>query len=227
MIAVNGIPSCMKHRGLAVNKGFTTSFLDLDGRMGSAAFESEKERMCNVKSRIFLSAAACLLALNFCATPTMQADTINVTYSLTGSGGGDPANPPLIGNATGSLSPLGSVVWLDMIYPNVATGASVGTFTMTFTDGDTLFGTTQYQGDFSKFPLVPFTQLLTVTGGTGEFLLYHGTLTGLEISNRLDGTFTSSGGGTLVTTPEPESLVLLGTGLASLLAYRKRALLFQ
>ena len=156
----------------------------------------------------------------------MQAATINVTYSLTGSGSGDPANPPLIGNATGSLSPLGNVTWVDMIFPNLATGAGDGTFKMTFTDGDTLFGTAHYQGDFSTFPIVPFTQLLTVTGGTGEFLLYHGTLTGLEISNQLDGSFTSTGSGTLVTTPEPESLVFLGTGLASLLAYRKRVLFF-
>ena len=83
---------------------------------------------------------------------------------------------------------------------------------MTFTDGDTLFGTLRYQGDFSSFPIVSFTQLLTVTGGTGALLLYHGTLTGLEISNQTNGTFTSSGGGTLDTVPEPESLVLLGTG---------------
>ena len=34
MIAVNGMPSCMKHRGLAVNKDFTTSFFDVDGFMG-------------------------------------------------------------------------------------------------------------------------------------------------------------------------------------------------
>jgi hypothetical protein len=114
-----------------------------------------------------------------------------------------------------------------MIFPDLATGAGDGTFTMTFTDGDTLFGTAHYQGDFSSFPIVPFTQLLTVTGGTGEFLLYRGTLTGVEISNQLDDSFTSSGGGTLTTTPEPESLILFGTVLASLLAYRKRAPLFQ
>jgi hypothetical protein len=180
-----------------------------------------------VNSRTLLSAAAFVLALSFCAAPIAQANIIDVTYSLSGSGGGDPLNPPLLGNATGTLTPLGSVIWSDMIFPDLFTGSGDGTFKMTLTDGDTLFGTLHVQGDFSSFPIVPFTQLLTVTGSTGEFLLYHGTLTGLEISNQLDGSFTSSGGGTLETTPEPESIVLFGTGLASLLAYRKRALLFR
>jgi hypothetical protein len=183
--------------------------------------------MCNVNSRNFLPVVACALALSFCGATAARAETINVTYSLSGSGGGDPLNPPLIGNATGSLLPLGSVIWSDMIFPDLSTGSGDGTFKMTFTDGDTLFGTLHVQGDFSTFPIVPFTQLLTVTGGTGELLQYHGILTGLEISNQLDGTFTSSGSGTLATTPEPDSLVLFGTGLASLLAYRNRALLFQ
>jgi hypothetical protein len=189
--------------------------------------ETEKERTCNVNSRTFLPIVAGALALSFCAAITAQAATIDVTYSLSGSSSGTAANPPLIGNATGSLSPLGSVVWLDMIFPNMATGGGDGTFKMTFTDGDTLFGTAHYVRGISTPAFGQITQLLTVTGGTGEFVQYYGTLTGLEISNRLDGSFTSSGGGTLDTAPEPESLVLLGTGLASLLAYRMRALLFH
>jgi hypothetical protein len=183
--------------------------------------------MYNVNLRTFLSTVAGALALSFCAAIPAQAATINVAYALSGSGTGDPLNPPLIGSATGSLLPLGSVTWSDQIFPNLATGAGDGTFTMTFTDGDTLFGTAHYQGDFSTFPIVPFTQLLTVTGGTGALLLYHGTLTGLEVSNQTNGMFTSSGAGTLETTPEPESVVLFGTGLLCLLAYQKRALLFR
>ena len=212
---------------LAVNKGFTTSFFDLDRRLSFDGAETERERTCTVNSRTFLPSVACALALSFCAAISAHAATINVTYAFSGSGVGDPLNPPLIGTATGSLLPLGSVTWSDQIFPDLVTGAGDGTFTMTFTDGDTLFGTAHYQGDFSTFPIVPFTQLLTVTGGTGALLLYHGTLTGLEISNQLDGSFTSSGGGTLETTPEPESVVLFGTGLLCLLAYQKRAILFQ
>jgi hypothetical protein len=175
-----------------------------------------------VNTRISLLAAACALALNFCAAPTMQASTITATYSLSGSAGGDPFNPPLIGNATGSFLPLGSVTWSDMIYPDLSTGSGDGTFLMTFADGDTLFGTAHYQGDFSTYPMVPFTQSLTITGGTGDLLYYRGTLSGIELSNQLDGTFTSSGSGTIQTTPEPGSFVLLGTGMMSMFAYRKR-----
>ena len=116
--------------------------------------------MCYVNSRNFLLAAACALALSFCTAITAQAEIINVTYSLTGSGGGDPLNPPLIGNATGSLLPLGNVTWSDQVFPDLVTGIGDGTFKMTFTDGDTLFGTLVYVPDFSQFPIVPITQLL-------------------------------------------------------------------
>jgi hypothetical protein len=106
--------------------------------------ETEKERTCKVNSRNLLSAATCVLALSFCAATTTHADIINVTYALSGSGIGDPLNPPLLGSATGSLLPLGNVTWSDIVFPNLATGAGDGTFTMTFMDGDTLFGTAHY-----------------------------------------------------------------------------------
>ena len=111
--------------------------------------------MCHVNIRNFLPTGAGALALSFCAAITAQAATINVTYALNGSGGGDPLNPPLIGNATGTLLPPGNVTWSDMIFPNLATGTGDGTFKMTFTDGDTLFGTAHYVPDFSFFPIAP------------------------------------------------------------------------
>ena len=183
--------------------------------------------MCNVTAKKFLPAMACALVLSLCGAITTHAGIINVMYSLSGSGGGDPLNPPLIGNATGTLSPLGSVTWSDQVFPDLAAGTGTGTFTMTFMDGDMLFGTLLYVPDFSQFPIAPIAQFLTVTGGTGALHDYHGTLTGVELSDQTNGTFTSSGSGTLDTVPEPESLVLLGTGLASLLAFRKRALVFH
>ena len=74
-----------------------------------------------------------------------------VTYSLSESGTGNPLNPQLVGSTTGSLLPFGSVTWCDMIFPDLSTGFGDGTFKMTFTDGDTLFGTLHVQGDFSSF----------------------------------------------------------------------------
>ena len=173
-------------------------------------------------SRTFLPATVCALALSFCAAITAQAATINVTYAYSGTASGDPMNPPLIGNGTGSVNPLGSMTWMDIITsPNLATGEADGTFTMTFSTGDMLVGTLHEQLDLSSAPIVPFTQILTVTSGTGAYRWYHGTLTGEGTVNLAGFTFSASGTGTLNTVPEPESVVLLGTGLACLLAYRK------
>src|SRR5438270_4228365 len=83
------------------------------------------ERMCDVNVRNFLS-VVCALALSFFTTATAHPDLINVTYSLSGAGGGDPLNPPLIGNATGTLLPLGSVTWSDMVFPDLAAGTGDG-----------------------------------------------------------------------------------------------------
>jgi hypothetical protein len=132
----------------------------------------------------------------------------------------------VIGNGTGSVDPLGSMTWKGVNFPNLATGNNDGTFTMTFSNGDALVGTLHEHDDFSSPPIVPFTQILNVTGGTGAFLWYHGTLTGGGTLNLAGPSFSTSGAGTLDTTPEPESVVLLGIGLACLLAYRKRAVLF-
>jgi hypothetical protein len=97
---------------------------------------------------------------------------------------------------------------------------SLQAFKMTFIDGDTLFGTLHEQGDFSTFPIVPFTQLLTVTGGTGALLLCHGTLTGILISNQNDATFTSSGAGRSRQLQSPGSVILFGAGLLCLFTKR-------
>ncbi len=175
---------------------------------------------------IFPAAGYALAVLGCCAAMTAHAATINVTYEFSGSGSGNPMNPPVIGNGTGSLDPLGNMTWQGINFPNLATGDNNGTFTMTFSNGDTLVGTLHEHDDFSSPPIVPFTQTLNVTGGTGAFLWYRGTLTGGGTLNLTGPSFSTSGAGTLETIPEPKSIALLVTGLVGFIAYRKRKLLF-
>ena len=165
-----------------------------------------------------------LAALCFCAASAAQAATINATYTVNGSGAGDPAQPPLIGSGSGLVTPvnlLGNMTWADVGFPDLTTGAVQGTFTMTFTGGDTLAGTFQEQLNFAAAPNPDFTQILTVTGGTGALRWYNGTLTGAGIVHLADGTFSVSGAGTLSTVPEPDSVASLLIGIM-LLALPKR-----
>jgi len=171
--------------------------------------------------RTVVKNAACVSFI-LCAVVTAPAATISVTYTYNVTATGDPTNPPLIGNGTGSILPLGAMTWRDMAFVNLATGAVTGTFTATFANGS-LFGNLFEQADLSAPPTaVPITQTLEVTGGTGAFLWYNGRLTGGGIANLVSGEpSTNTGAGTLNTTPEPESLVFLPIGLMCLVAYRK------
>ncbi|MBV8706028.1 MAG: PEP-CTERM sorting domain-containing protein [Acidobacteriaceae bacterium] len=62
--------------------------------------------------------------------------------------------------------------------------------------------------------------IVTVTDGAVASLWYNGTLTSGGALNLADSTFSTCGSGTLSTTPEPGSVVLLLLGL--LLAVPKR-----
>ena len=156
-----------------------------------------------------------------CAVVTAPAATISVSYTYNVTATGDPTNPPLIGIGTGSILPLGTMTWRDMAFPNLSTGAVTGTFTATFANG-TLFGNLFEQADLSAPPTaVPLTQTLEVTGGTGAFLWYNGTLTGSGTSNFVINLGSNSGTGTLNTTPEPGSIALFPMGLMCLVAYRR------
>jgi hypothetical protein len=161
--------------------------------------------------------------LILCAVVTAPAATINANYEFNGTGSGDPTHPPVIGNGTGTLTPLGNMTWVGMNFPDVTTGANRGMFTMTFSNGDTLVGTLQEQLDLAAAPNADFTQVLTVTGGTGALQSYNGTLTGGGFLNLANSTFSTSGAGTLNTAPEPDSLALLPAGLLCFFAYRRWA----
>jgi hypothetical protein len=170
--------------------------------------------------RTVVKSAACVSFL-LCAVVTAPAATISATYALSVTVSGDPTNPPLIGNGTGSILPLGTLTWRDVAFPNLTTGLLTGTFTATFANG-TLFGNLFEQADLSAPPnAIPVTQILDVTGGTGAFLWYNGRLTGSGTANFVTGDpATNSGSGTLNTTPEPGSVALLPIGLMGLVAYR-------
>jgi hypothetical protein len=175
--------------------------------------------------RIDVRKMACVLTtLCFAAGLSVEAAPISVTYSYTLSSiTGDPANPPLMGTGAGSLLPLGDMSWSDRVFPGPA-GAFDGTFTMTFADG-TLSGNLHGLTDLTAPPsALPFTQVLNITTGTGAFTGYNGTLTGNGVLNLLTRTESTSGSGTLNTTPEPASIALLPIGLVCLTAYRRRAL---
>jgi len=164
-----------------------------------------------------------IAVLALCAVVTASAATINATYTYSVTATGDPTSGPLIGNGTGSILPLGKMTWRDMADVNLMTGAVTGTFTATFANG-ILFGNLFEQADLSAPPTaVPITQILEVTGGTGAFLWYNGRLAGGGIANLVSGDpSTSTGVGTLNTTPEPGSMALLPLGLLSLYFVRRR-----
>ncbi len=79
--------------------------------------------------RAAVKSAVCV-SLILCAVGTASAATISVTYTYNVSATGHPTNPPLIGNGTGLILPLGTMTWRDVAFPNLATGAVTGTFAM-------------------------------------------------------------------------------------------------
>lgn len=168
-----------------------------------------------MNSGILLRTLGCALGV-FCFSA--QAATLSVTYQYTLSSIlVDPANPPFIGTGSGSLLPLGNMAWSDRAFPD-----GTGTFVMTFANG-TLFGNFLSFVDFSAPPYaLPLTQTLNVTGGTGAFVWYNGTLTGSGVLNTIALTESVSGSGTINTTPEPGSVALVTLGLLCLVAHRIR-----
>src|SRR3954452_11585874 len=103
-----------------------------------------------MNSRTVVKRAGCMFLI-LCAAVTAPAATISSTYAYTAGVTGNLANPPLIGTGSGSIVPLGSMAWSDRAFPNLATGVSTGTFTMTFNNG-TLFGDFRGQTDITTPP---------------------------------------------------------------------------
>jgi hypothetical protein len=164
-----------------------------------------------------------LLAWTFATGKPLFADTISATYSFTGS-----AQNVVIANGflTADGFAVGDVnTWSGVMFDthndiNLTTLQNYGTFTMIFPDGDTAFGDL-YENDINVSLATftgPFTQVLTFTGGTGQFALVTGSLSGGGFI--YPTSYMTSGTGTLAApalsaSPEPGSglLLLIGLGI--------------
>ncbi|HEX4770211.1 MAG TPA: hypothetical protein VH351_05235 [Bryobacteraceae bacterium] len=177
--------------------------------------------------RFCLRTVGCAFAtLCFCEGVSAQAAIISATYTLNApeSDRGD----ALVFTGSGSVDPLGSMAWSEREFNFVSTissnGDSIvafdGTFAMTFANG-TLFGSLHGTAESFVVGIFSLDEGQKVTGGTGAFVGYNGTLTGTGVAE--GGGEQLSGFGTLNTTPEPAPVALLAIGFLCLAAYRMRS----
>src|ERR1043165_4351111 len=137
--------------------------------------KSRQSHMVGARAARLLT--ACLVIVS------AQAGTISISYSLSGG----PTGPPVVSGTTLILEGLftGSVLsgntvlnaaWNPVTYSDhsvadLTTGLLNGTFTITFANGDALFGNVfeDVSALVASGGTGPFSQTFTFSGGTGEF----------------------------------------------------------
>jgi hypothetical protein len=168
-----------------------------------------------------------------------HAGTIGITFSNAGNLTG----PPILNGtiltvdslATGSIlsfDPALNATWNPVTFHihdfvDVTTGTSSGNgiFGLAFANGDALSGSffQALSPAILATNMGPFTEILTITGGTGHFVGASGSISGTGLA--VPTGFTSSGSGTLtavgVSIPEPTSGLLIFGGLLALVVSRK------
>ncbi|HWB98411.1 MAG TPA: PEP-CTERM sorting domain-containing protein [Bryobacteraceae bacterium] len=156
-----------------------------------------------------------------------QAAAIDITYSFSG---GLTAPPVLSGGLLYlNASAMGSVDQFALLNPvtfdtsdalDLSTGLDHGTFTWTFANGDTLFGSLFEDDTMVNLATDtgPFTQTLTFTGGTGEFAGVTGSGSGEGSISPAGYTLTGRGtlNGDIPGVPEPSTWVTLLIGFAGI-----------
>jgi hypothetical protein len=186
------------------------------------------------RRRCTTALAGAALALAAAAVPAAAQQSLAVSYSLTYS----PGPPPVVvgttlhlqGAATGSLTTsdpalnarLNPLTWSDQAVADLTTGLLDGSFVMTFATGDRLFGDL-FENVSQLLPtngIGPYTQQLTIRGGTGLFAGASGMLSGNGVGTATGST--ASGTGTVALAPEPTPVALLATGLIGLLGVTVR-----
>ena len=182
---------------------------------------------------------ACLLTACI-AIVSAQAGTISISYNLSGG----PTGPPVVsgttlildGLFTGSIlsgDPVLNAAWNPVTYSDhsvadLTTGLLNGSITITFANGDTLFGNVfeDVSAVVASGGTGPFTQSFTFTGGTGEFAGASGSTSGGGIAT--NAVTTVSGSGILtaagVNAPEPDSVALFLGGLVAIVIKRRNIL---
>jgi hypothetical protein len=168
-----------------------------------------------------------LIAFALTTVPLASAESVAITYSLTGTGtvvGGTGTTLALDAQAAGSIlssnanldAAWNPVSYSDQSVLDFATNLLNGKFTFTFADGDTLTGDVfedQTAPDTSPTETGPFPQTLTFTGGTGEFARATGSVSGTGFLGTTDFTVSGSGIVNAPAIPEPAPVALLVAGL--------------
>lgn len=181
-----------------------------------------------MKSLTTLSIAAATFTVAIALAVPLRADSIPVTYNLTGTGIvqdatdttltlAASANGSFLSNNSGLNAAWNPVSYSDISVLDLTTNLLNGTFTLTLANGDTLTGKVfedQTIPDMSPTQTGPFSQTLTFTGGTGTFAGATGSLSGEGFLGTTE--FSVSGNGTISTpnVPEPASATLLVCGIA-------------
>ena len=178
--------------------------------------------------------SACTLGIVCALAIPAKADSIAITYSVTGVAtvvSSTDTTLTLQGQFSGSIlssdpglnAAWNPVAYSDLSVADLTTGLLNGNFTFSFANGDMLVGNVfEDVSALVSNPTGTFTQTLTFTGGTGEFVGATGSVSGEGFSGTTNATASGSGTLNAPAVPEPASAALLLGGVALCILRRWR-----